>query len=103
VPLGVFITNSQSTATLTKALQMFKDLVGADGFFRSEEGPSIFFTEDRKAEHSAINAVWKKATLQLSLFHILQAMWLWVVTSKRRIPECDQQQECRMCKVHRSV
>lgn len=84
-PLGLLVTESESQATITAALALFKKLVGDDGFLgRGRMGPQIFMTDDSKAERGALGEVFQ-STLLLCAFHILRAHWRYVWDSKNGV------------------
>jgi hypothetical protein len=87
LPLGILITESETTSTITSALQLLHELVGDDGFFsRGAQGPDLFMTDDCDAEKRSLNSVWPRAVVLLCTFHVLQAFWRWVLNAKHGIP-----------------
>jgi hypothetical protein len=87
LPLGILITESETTSTITTALQMLLELVGSEGFFgRGARGPDLFMTDDCDAEKRSLNSIWPSAVVLLCTFHVLQAFWRWVLNTKHGIP-----------------
>lgn len=80
VPLGVLVTTSESTETVTEALHLYNSLLSDDSYFgRGQKGPEIFMTDDSLSERQALESVYPESTLLLCIFHVLQAFsrYLW--------------------------
>ena len=76
LPLGLFVTTSESEAAVKCGLNLLKDVLPEGAFFgHGEEGPKVVMTDDCTAERSAIHEVWPLCTLLLCIFHVLQAVW----------------------------
>jgi MULE transposase domain len=91
LPLGILITGSETTKDLVTATEMLRDLVGEDAFYkRAERGPDIFMTDDCDAEKNALSTVWPESIVLLCTFHVLQAVWRWVLNAKSGIPAKDR-------------
>ena len=92
LPLGVIITPSEDTATLTKALHLFNALLDASCFYgRGTSGPAIFMTDDATAERQALSAVYPEATCLLCVFHILQAHWRYLWNAQNNVLQRNRQ------------
>jgi hypothetical protein len=86
LPLGVFITTSESQSTVKAALQLLQNMVGDVGFFgQGKRGPQIFMTDDCKAEQGALKEVFPQSATLLCAFHVLQAFWRYVWDSKNGV------------------
>lgn len=81
-PLGVLITQGQSTEVYTKAFRLFQSYQELD--------PKIIITDNSAAETAAIREVWPNAIHLLCVFHILQAIWRWLWDSKNAIAANDR-------------
>lgn len=91
LPLGVLITTSESQSTVSAALELFRNMVGEEGFFgKGKDGPDIFMTDDCKAEQGALSEVFPRSSLLLCAFHILQAFWRYVWDSKHGVVLADR-------------
>lgn len=91
LPLGIFITSSESSALISQGFELLKEIVGDAIFYGSKEGPSIFLTDDSQSEQCAIHATWPKAKNLLCIFHVLQSVHRWLIKSSNGIPREQQQ------------
>ena len=88
LPLGVFVTTSESEAAVKCGLDLLMDILPGEAFFgRGAHGPKVIMTDDSTAERTAIRAVWPLCTLLLCIFHVLQAACRWLWDSKHGIPK----------------
>ncbi|XP_067936754.1 uncharacterized protein [Watersipora subatra] len=79
VPLGAFLTTSESEEAVTIGLAQLKQLAGETGFnCRGIKGPMVFMVDDARAEHAAIMSTYPDATILLCSFHVQQAVWRWI-------------------------
>ena len=72
MPIAIAIHNKQSVSCYTKVFQFVKDLL--------MEEPKAFITDDSDAERAALRNVFPSAILLLCIFHVLQALWRWLIT-----------------------
>lgn len=86
LPLGLIITSSERSKNISLGLQMLKSILNVDIFYKNENGPSTFITDDCEAEQIALNSVWPGSKTYLCIFHILQSVWRWLVSTKNGIP-----------------
>jgi zinc finger SWIM domain-containing protein 3 len=77
--VAVFLTDSEDTASLTEAMQCFKQ--------RNSNWTKIrtVITDKDMAEREAIKQEFTDATLLLCLFHVLRAMSREITTSKMHV------------------
>ena len=76
LPLGAFITTSDSKTHLEAAIQLGQDILGSTAFYgRGETGPEVFFTDDLEAERLALGIVYPESTLILCIYQVLQTFW----------------------------
>ncbi|XP_070839700.1 uncharacterized protein [Chaetodon trifascialis] len=87
LPLGVFITTSETLATVSAAVQLLQTVFPPDRFFGHPEGPLVAMTDDCTALRQALHEAFPKVTLVLCVFHLLQAMWRWLWSSSNGVPE----------------
>ena len=79
LPLGVFITPSESEEVIKFGLETLKEVLPKDAFYgRGSDGPKVIMTDDSQAERSAIHTVWPTCIRLLCVFHVLQAVWRWL-------------------------
>jgi hypothetical protein len=88
LPLAVRITSSQSESTLNSCLQNVVSVLPS--------GPSIFLTDDDNAQRNALHAHWCSSIL-LCIFHLLQAVWRWLLDSTNAINKDDRQHLMSLC------
>lgn len=91
LPLGVVITSSESEVILKEAFQLYSSLLPEDAFYgRGLEGPRIFMTDDCLAERNTLSSIFPSALLLLCIFHVLQAVWRWLLDSNHKIAKVDK-------------
>ena len=76
LPLGTFITSSESQFAIGKGLALLKNkMPSVSAFYRrgTELGPAVMMTDG--AERDAIAEVWPECRLLLCTFHVLKAAW----------------------------
>ena len=93
LPLGVWVTSSQSQPCLENCLEKLKFILPSHAFGGKgpQEGPDIFMTDDDTGQRQALRVHWQQATLLLCIFHFLQATWRWLLDSKHSIFKDDRQ------------
>ncbi|XP_035516707.1 uncharacterized protein si:dkey-75a21.2 [Morone saxatilis] len=86
LPLGVFITTSQSQPTLSAAIELLQTVLPPERFFGHPEGPLVVMTDDCSALRQALHEAYPEATLVLCVFRVvLQAMWRWLWSSSNDV------------------
>jgi len=91
LPLGCFITRSESEDAITAGLMLLKSILPPYAFFhRGDNGPQAFLTDDCTAERQALRACYRESTLLLCIFHLLQAMWRYLWDAQNNIAKCDR-------------
>ena len=92
IPLGIVVTSSETTVTLSVALSKLQSVMPEWAFYNnSKQGPDIFMTDDASALREAMAAQWPKARRLLCTFHLLQSIWRWLWNAKNNIPLQDRQ------------
>ena len=93
LPLGVWITSSQSQQVTEQCLEKLKHVLPAHAFGGRgpKKGPQIFMTDDDSGARGALHSVWKLSILILCIFHFLQAVWRWLLNSDNKIDKGDRQ------------
>ena len=99
LPLAVWITSSQSEATLKSCLHNVVSVLPQHAFGGkgAASGPSIFLTDDDSAQRNALRAYWRSSVLLLCIFHFLQAVWRWLLDSTNSINKDDRQHLMSLC------
>lgn len=86
LPLGCLIVTSESRDCITQALRLYLEILPKDGFFGGvSSGPLAFLSDDSEAERQSIHEVFPEATLILCVFHLLQAVWRFLLEGKNNI------------------
>ena len=78
LPLAVAITSDEKQDTITRAMEMVKQVLPKEAFYGREEGPKVIMTDDSSTECNAPANIWPEATLLLCIFHFLQSCWTWL-------------------------
>ncbi|XP_049945324.1 uncharacterized protein LOC126427142 [Schistocerca serialis cubense] len=90
--LGIIVTSSESCEVLQIGFQLLKEIVGKDTFGGNIDGPHVFLTDDCKSEQNAIIRSFPRSTIVLCIFHVMQAVWRWLIKTKHGIPQDKQMQ-----------
>nr|XP_054755233.1 uncharacterized protein LOC129261196 [Lytechinus pictus] len=91
LPLGVLVTTSDSTETMTEALNLYNSVLDDSAYFgRGKSGPELFMTDDSTSERQSLHAVYPDATLLLCVFHMLQAFWPFLCEAKNAVRKEDR-------------
>jgi len=56
------------------------------------QAPLCFMTDNSSALKGALGALWASASQLLCHFHVSQAEWRWLLTSKNGVPAPDRKQ-----------
>jgi len=93
LPVGAFITTSESEAVITAALEEYKKLLPDVAFGGNEKrGPAVFMA-DNNVMCNSLSASFSESTCLLSTFLVLQATWRWLWDVNHSI-EVKDQEEC---------
>ena len=91
LPLGVFLTYSESKSAITTGIELLKSILPDSSFFGREAlGPQVVITDDCLALRQAIHTVYRQTRLIPCIFHILQAMWHWLWDGHNGISKQDR-------------
>ena len=91
VPVGCFLTTSETQSTIEAALRIYKELLSPDSFIgRGVRRPCIIMTDDCDAERNSIRTAFSDTLVLLCTFHVLQAMWRWLWDAKFEILHGDR-------------
>lgn len=88
LPLGVVFTSSEATYPLTNAFKLLQSILPENAFHgRGKDGPKIYMTDDCPAERNSLRSTFKANDLILLLckFHVLQAVWRFLLNSKNGV------------------
>ena len=92
LPLGIILSQSEDEDTIAEGLELLKELLPENAFDgNARAGPSLFITDDSKAERGALRRAFPEATLLLCTFHLLQAVWRWLRCNEHGISKIDRQ------------
>ena len=59
--------------------------------FYGKGGPENIITDDSLAEREGLQGTWPISTLYLCVFHFLQSMWRWLLSSDNKIDKHHRQ------------
>ena len=92
VPLAAVMVSDETEQTVTKAMEMVKQVLPADAFYGNgpSVGPSAFMIDDSIVEHTALSVTWPSARILLCTFHFLQRRWTWLYEGKNCIQKEDR-------------
>ena len=92
LPLGFLITSSESEETLSRAFEMFKNILPDYAFGKRGKlkGPILFMTDDADAEINALKKVWPESKRLLCVWHVLNAVWRWLWSADHQIKKDDR-------------
>ena len=92
LPLGFIVTSSENEKTLTRAFEVFRNILPDDAFGKrgKQTGPVLFMTDDADSEINALKKVWPEAKLLLCVWHVLNAVWRWLWQSDHQIKKDDR-------------
>ena len=82
----ILITWSESTDSLTEVLHMYKSIL-PPGIFSIHGCPESWMTNDCDALRLALRDVFPSSNLYICVFHILQAIWRWLMDGNHSIPQ----------------
>lgn len=91
LPLGVFITSSESQQTIEAGLRLLHSILPEGAFYsRKHLGPKVAITDDCLALRQSITALYPNTCIILCIFHLLQAMWRWLWDSQNGVAKNDR-------------
>ena len=90
LPLGILILFSESEDEITKGLEVLKSILPEKAFF-GRSGPGVIMTDDSDAERNSLKSAFITAVLILCKFHILQALWRYLLNSQNGVLQTDRQ------------
>jgi hypothetical protein len=90
IPLGVIIHKHQTIHDYVNAFSLLKKCLG-DIAFNGYLHPTVFMTDDSRAERQALATVFSESKLLLCAFHVCQALWRWLWESKHTIEKSERQ------------
>ena len=70
--------------------RLLKEALGEKAFF-GRGSPAVFMTDNCAPERNALAAVWPSSKQLLCVFHILQQIWRWLLSSKNGVSKSDRQ------------
>lgn len=90
IPLGVFLSNSETVEVIKRGLILISQIAGEKAFY-GRESPAIVMTDDSAAERRAVKELWPSCRLLLCSFHVSQSYWRWLSNGTNMI-ECELKQ-----------
>ena len=89
LPLGIIISSGQDEYCYVTGFNLLKTMLGDSAFF-GKLHPAVFMTDDGEAEKNALKTVWPLTQQLLCVFHVLQAVWRWILDRKHAIDEAQR-------------
>lgn len=90
--VGVIFSTSESQDMIEEGLKLYQTLLPEKAFGgRGELGPKLFMTDDGTASRNALKKLYPRAHIYLCIFHVLQAVWRYLVDAKHGINADDRQ------------
>jgi hypothetical protein len=90
LPLGIVITSGESANIIHKAMSVLSTLFPEEAFY-GQGSPANVITDDSAAERDGLRRVWPNTKLFLCIFHFLQSMWRWLLSTDNKIHKDDRQ------------
>ncbi|XP_026687697.1 uncharacterized protein LOC103521027 [Diaphorina citri] len=92
LPLGFFLSTSETEECISTGLELLKSILPASCFGDSTSKCSVqFMTDDCQAEINALRKIFPASDVLLCTFHILQAVWRWLLQGEHGIDQLDRQ------------
>ncbi len=88
-PIGVVISSSETEEAITEAISLYLGMTDSSSF-GGKRGPENLISDDCTAEINALMRIFPKACHYLSIFHVLQAVYRYLVSSKNVISKCKK-------------
>ena len=87
LPVATMITTREDEDTVTFGIELLKTILPLGAFYGrgSARGPMLGATDDSEVIRNALRRAWPEIVLLLCQFHLLQAHWNWLWTSKNGI------------------
>jgi len=90
LPLGIIITATESGDALSTGLKLLLELIDPKKAFYGNGQPNIVMTDNSAAEQKALGTVFPGVKLLLCTFHILQAIWRYILNGKNSVPNNER-------------
>ena len=91
--------NIQFSLIVISGLSMIRDLLPEFAFYnRGKQGPRLFMTDNADEERNTLKAVYPNAKHLLCSFHVLQAMWRFLLEKKTGIPKEERPKIMKLIK-----
>ncbi len=90
LPLGIVITSGESASTIYSGMIALNGLFPKCSFF-GQGSPDNIITDDSSAEREGLRKIWPNSKLNLCIFHFLQSIWRWLLSSSNGIGKEDRQ------------
>ena len=87
---NVVVTSGESANIIYRAMTVLIGLF-PDGAFYGQGSPANVITDDSAAEKDGLRKVWPTTKLYLCIFHFLQSMWRWLLSTDNKIHKDKRQ------------
>ncbi|KAG8175620.1 hypothetical protein JTE90_019432 [Oedothorax gibbosus] len=82
VPLGCVITSNEKESTFRKGVKLLMSCLPTYSDIL-KKGPSVVMTDDDLTERTVLREFWTDKTFLLCQFHVLKAVWSWLLNKKK--------------------
>lgn len=89
LPLGIFLTYSETEAVITQGLHLLNSILPSNSFY-NQTFPRVVITDDSTSERNSLKTVYPRSHLLLCQFHVLQAFMRYVWCSKSGVNLTDR-------------
>lgn len=90
LPLGVVVTSAESANVIHKGMTKLQELFPTSAFYGAGS-PANIVIDDSSAERERLHRTWPNSYIFLCIFHFLQSIWRWLLSSKRGIDVNERQ------------
>lgn len=84
LPIAIFVHEGQTEESYFQIFTLLNKY--STSAFGGKKSPMAFMTDNSSAEKNALRMVWPESRQLLCHFHVAQAEWRWLMSSKNQIP-----------------
>lgn len=85
LPLGIIVCDSENEEVFGVALKQLIAKCFPDASFYGQKYPTLILTDNDLKERNPLHKQFPHSTLLLCQFHVLKAIWAWMLDSKHQI------------------
>ncbi|XP_055924542.1 uncharacterized protein LOC129956633 [Argiope bruennichi] len=84
IPIGCIITNAEETNIFCEGVKLLCECF-PEKCCLLQNGPLIVMTNDDLKEREVLSKIWLNSTYLLCQFHVLKAVWRWLMNSENKV------------------